>query len=187
MTLYDFNQVLFWLAVFVLGWNAYFMIFNRGIPNIRTAPAIRKKIIEILKEDCNKCGKPDYTIFDIGSGNGLFTREIAKALPQAKVIGLEISRQQYTWAMMMKRRQDIKNLEYHRVNFYDYDMSPADAVTLFFLETDRVAKKLRKDLKPGTLVTSNKFPLGDGWKYEELLRVKTWYPFQKKLYIYRKH
>ena len=104
MDIGPFNHFLFWFAIFTLVWNVYFVVFNRGIPNIRTAPAIRKKIIRMLKEDRAKRGGGNYVIYDIGSGNGLFTREIARAMPDAKVIGIEISPQQYRWAMMMKRR-----------------------------------------------------------------------------------
>lgn len=187
MSLENFNQILFWLAIFTLAWNVYFIIFNRGIPNIRTAPALRRKMIELLREDSrSKHSKGPYTVIDLGSGNGLLTREIARAMPEARVIGLEISRQQHAWAVMMKRREKLANLEYKRADFFKYDLSRMTAVVLFQLATDSVARKLSQDLKPGTLVISNKFPLGYGWKHERLLHVKTWNPFQKKLYVYYK-
>jgi trans-aconitate methyltransferase len=179
-----FNGVLFWFAAFTLAWNVYFVVFNRGIPNIRSAPAIRKKIIEQLKEDKKRRGRKTYTVVDLGSGNGLFTREIASMMPRAHVIGLEVSPQQYAWATMMKQREKLDNLEYKKVDFFKYDTWEADAVVLFQLDTHRIGQKLHHDLKKDTLVISNKFPLGDGWKHDRLLEVKTFYPFQKKVYVY---
>jgi len=182
------NPILFWFLIFMLVWQAYNLIFNRGVPNIRTAPAIRKKIIEILKEDCAARGKTSYTIIDLGSGNGLFTRQIAASMPHARVIGLEISQQSVWWSMMHKRWRKLGNLEYKRADFFAYDLSEADAVVMYLVSTlmESLGKKLHQDLKPGTLVSSNRFRLGDGWEPDEMIKTKTLYFHQGKTYIYRK-
>lgn len=188
-TLSFFNHILFWVTLYLLSYNAYMLIFNKGVPNIRTAPAVRAKIIEILKQDM--AARPDqrpYTIIDLGSGNGLFTREIAKAIPEAQVLGLEFSRQSIFWSQMMKRRYGLKNLDYRRTDFFAYDVGEASAVVLYLsiYEMGRVGVKLSKELKPGTLVTSNKFQLGDGWVPQEVVNIDTIYLHQGKLNIYRK-
>ena len=178
----------FWFLVLMLAWQAYVLIFNRGVPNIRTAPAIRKKIIEILKADFAARGKKPYIIIDLGSGNGLFTREIAQALPEARVIGLEISPQQVAWSDHIKQKTNLNNLTYEKADFLARDLSEADAVVFYLVSTlmESVGKKLQQDLKPGTLVTSNRFRLGGGWMPEQTLEIQTLYPHQKKLNIYRK-
>jgi SAM-dependent methyltransferase len=183
-----FNTILFWLGFYILLWNAYILLFNRGVPNIRTAPAIRKKIIERLKADAAVKGKVPYVVIDMGSGNGLFTRQIARAMPEAKVIGLEISTLAYQWSLAFQRLCGIKNLEYKKADFFAYDMAEADAVLVFLTIYDmgRVGKKLNENLRPGTLVTCNKFQLGDGWTPQETIDVSTLYPHQKTLNVYRK-
>lgn len=181
---HSFNAALFWLAVWLLLWNLYIVVFNRGVPNIRTAPAIRRKIIALLKEDKKRFSGKTYKVIDIGSGNGKFTREIARALPDAQVVGIEVSRQSYWWSMLLKRLFRLDNLDYRRVDFFAYDISDVDAVVMFFYRLHRVAQKLRRELKPGTLVTSNKFKLGDGWIPADIIDVKTLYPFQKRLFVY---
>jgi hypothetical protein len=40
-----FNEIMFWVLWFLLLWNAYFLLFNRGVPNIKTSKTIRKKTI----------------------------------------------------------------------------------------------------------------------------------------------
>src|SRR5262249_44423929 len=151
----------FWFLVFMLVWQGYVLLFNGGVPNIRTAPAIRKKLIDLLKQDAEQKGKHPYTIIDLGSGNGLFTRQIARAMPEAKVIGLEFSPQQIWWSNFWKRWHKLDNLEYKRADFFTYDMSQADAVVMYLVVylMENIGKKLHADLKPGTLVTSNRFKL----------------------------
>jgi SAM-dependent methyltransferase len=179
------NVSIFYLAVVLLCWNLSILIFNRAVPNIPTAPAIRRAVIALLKEDmARQQEKRPYTIIDIGAGNGQFTREIAAALPDARVIGLEISWFAYRWSLAMKRRHKLENLEYRHVDFFTYDMKDASAVVMFFFGLERTARKLRQELEPGTLVTSTSFRLLDGWQPAKEIDIKSLHPFQKKLYVY---
>jgi SAM-dependent methyltransferase len=181
------NHILATLCGWLLLWNAYILIWNKGIPNIRTAPAIRKRIIEVLRADQAAREKMPYVVIDLGSGNGLFTREIARALPEAHVIGIEISALAYRWSLFFQRLCGLKNIEYRRADFNAVNLGEADAVVMFlhvyFMEA--IGKKLHAELKPGTLATANKFPLRDGWEPVETIEVKTLYPHQKMLYVYR--
>jgi len=178
------NVIIFYTAIVLLLWNVCILIFNRAVPNIATAPAIRAEVIGLLKQDMAKRGGAPYTVIDVGSGNGQFTREIAAALPEAQVIGLEISYPAYRWSKAMKRYHGLENLKYKRTDFFKYDMSAASAVVMFFFRMEPAAKKLRRELKPGTLVTSTSFKLLDGWVAAEEREVKTLHPFQKKMFVY---
>jgi len=163
------------------------VLFHKGIPNIRTAPAIRQTIIRLLAEDCAARNKAGYTIVDLGSGNGLMTREIARALPQAKVIGIEITPQSVLWSNWRRKLAKLDNLEYQCLDFFAYDFSQADAIVMYLLPPvmDALGKKLHSEARNCALILSNKFPLGDGWHAEQTLHVKTLYPHQGTLYMYR--
>lgn len=182
------NEILSWILLFVLLWNGYILLFNRGVPNIRTAPAIRKKLIEILKKDREERGIKEYTIIDLGSGTGRLTRDIARAMPDAKVVGLEISKPAYIHSEIGKKLCRLDNLSYVRGDFFEYDLSKADAVVFYLTlyEMGRVADKLYDNLRPGTLVTSNRFKLKLGWEPIEEHMVGTAYLHQKQFYVYRK-
>jgi len=81
------NDALFWILLFVLIWQAYILIFNGGIPNITTAPAIRKAMIQKLKTKQEQQDTP-LIIYDLGCANGVFVRKIAQAIPlTAQVVG----------------------------------------------------------------------------------------------------
>ena len=53
------------------------------------------------------------------------------------------------------------------------DLSPADVVTMFLLTSsnERLRPKLEADLKPGTRVVSNQFPVR-GWKPVDVVKVR---------------
>ena len=182
------NTFLFWLLAALLVIEAYNILFHGAVPNVRTAPAIRNVIIGLLQKDQQDRKIQNYTIVDVGSGNGLFTRHIAQSIPQANVIGLELSVLSAGWARFMKRFKKIDNLDYKRMNFLDYNFAEADAIVMYLIpEVMQVlGKKFHEQVRPGTLIISNKFRLGDGWEPLETLEVKTAYLHQKKVYIYRK-
>tara|TARA_B100000029_G_scaffold297723_1_gene290890 strand:+ start:265 stop:858 length:594 start_codon:yes stop_codon:yes gene_type:complete len=191
MSIWDtVNSILAPLLLFMLIWQAYILIFNKGVPNIRTAPAIRRRIIEILKKEYkNHSEKSDnkFKIIDIGCGNGLFTREIAKALPEAEIIGLEWSKAAIEQAKIKSKAQKLTNTHYIRTDFYDYDLKDIDAAVMYLTIYDmgRMGEKLKKELKSNALVTCNRFKLSAGWEPEECLEIKTLYPHQRQLHIYR--
>ena len=191
MSIWDtVNSILAPLLLFMLIWQAYILIFNKGVPNIRTAPAIRRRIIEILQKEYKvHSEKSDnkFKIIDIGCGNGLFTREIAKALPEAEVIGLEWSKAAIEQAKIKSKAQKLTNTHYIRTDFYDYDLKDIDAAVMYLTIYDmgRMGEKLKKELKSNALVTCNRFKLSAGWEPEECLEIKTLYPHQKQLHIYR--
>jgi SAM-dependent methyltransferase len=188
MSMAFLNTFLFSTILAGFFWNIYVRIFNKGVPTVGTAPAIQNKVIETLREDALRKGKPVYRIIDLGSGNGEFTRQIARSMPGAHVIGIETSPKSYWWSVLLKRLQKLGNLEYRKLDFFACDLSEADAVVMYLIhaEMERVGQKLDRELKSGAIVCSNKFRLGGGWTPAEAINVKTLYPHQKMLYIYRK-
>lgn len=183
------NQILFWIFAYFMAWNAYILFFNRGVPNIKTAPAIRKKVIEILHKESSKIGtEKAFQIIDLGAGNGDFSREMAKNLPGEHIVGLEISRLSYARAQLINRLRPHGNLSFQRCDFMDYDFQKAGAVYMFLLDSmmPQIRDQLWDKLPKGCLVLSNKFPLGGPWVPESIINVQTLAPHQKTLYIYRR-
>lgn len=189
------NEILFWILWYLLLWNAWILLFNKGVPNIKTAPAIRKKIIDIVSQRAAPPGASlhtptdrPYTIIELGAGNGIFSREIARAMPDARIVSFEISRLAYARCRLARRLTGLNNIEYVRDDFFTHDLSVADAV-IFYLtiyEMARLGEKLRAELKPGALVISNRFALKAGWEPERAIDVPTPHPHQKTFYVYTK-
>jgi SAM-dependent methyltransferase len=181
------NQILFWILILLLVHEAYTLVRHRGIPNICTAPAIRREMIDIIRNAMATQGKDCYTIVDLGSGNGLFSREIARALPEATVIGVEIAGESVLQARWKAKRAGLKNLSYEKTDFMKFDFARADAVVMYLHPTmmERLGQKLHTEARQGTLILSNKFGLGDGWTPDETHRVPSTFLHQKDFFVYR--
>lgn len=181
------NTVLFWFAIFWVGRLAFELVFNRGgVPNMRSLHGIRRKMIARLREDMAAQTAGPYTIIDLGSGNGHLTSHIARALPQAHVMGLDTSFTGYHLSRLRQRLFGLTNLEYRRTSFFDYDISAAQAIVMYLSPNmlSRLRGKLRAELKPGALIISNTFALAGDWEPLETIEFKGLY--QKALLIYRR-
>lgn len=192
-----------------MGWLIFFIIiivvaaicfsytyyhFKTGIPTFPTMPAMQEKIIALLKADM--AARPTvrpYTIIDLGSGSGQMTQRIARALPEARIIGIEISPFPWLRSVVAQRLLGPKNVSYYCKDFWPYDSSAANAILvyLFFMPhiIDRMSTKLRQELKPETLVVANTFPLSGDWHASETHSIDC--PFfvslsgKAQLHIYR--
>jgi len=158
--------------------------YKTGVPTFPTMPPMRKKMIEILQQDSQTHASHPYTIVDLGSGSGQLSWHIARAMPDAHVIGIELSLIPWLRSVVHQRLYGPTNLEYKRVDFWTYDISHTDAVVTYLMEflMERVSEKLRKELKPGALVVSSKFQLRGDWKPFETYDIGLPLPMTLRLY-----
>ena len=180
------NHILFWNGILWLLVYGYIVFFNKGIPNIETAPAVRKKLIDAIRADITARGLPSYRVVDVGSGSGSLTRELAAALPHVQIIGIEINAYSVYSATRRKEKQKLHNLEYRKIDFMAYDFSEVDAIIMFLLPgaLTMIGPKLQAETRPGTLITANKFQL-PGWTPTQIISVKSIY-LKGDLYLYQK-
>ena len=173
------------LLFFVIAASYEYYEWKTGVATFPTMPNVRKKIVEILKEDVVKrpMARP-YRILDLGSGSGQLTQRIARTLPEVHVIGIEIALIPWLRSVLRQRLFGIKNLEYKRLDFWAYSPAEFDAVITYLPGKlmDRLSEKLHQELKPDTLVLANIFPLRAGWEPHETL---SFLPFKTKLFLYR--
>lgn len=138
-----------------------------GVPTLTSFRPARRKIIEFLKTLPIQPGKR-LRIVDLGSGTGLLTWQIARALPQAEVVGIEISFFPWLFALMRKKVCGQRNLEYVRTDFWAYDSSNDDVIITYLTNNvvERLGRKLREELKPGAIILANDTPMGGDWVSE---------------------
>lgn len=188
------NEILKYTLLWLLLWQTYILVFNRGVPNIKTAPGCRKRVIACIKEEIEnnkelkaKAEKGTLKIVDLGSGNGRYSRHVAKLIPQAHVTGLEISKLAIKHARFMQKLFGVKNLEYKRADIFEEDWSGYDVI-IFFLsayEMGKLSAKLSSNTKDDVLIISNRFKLHH-WTPAEKLEAKTIIPRQGKIFVYRR-
>ncbi len=174
----------------VIGASYFYFTLKTGVPTFPTMPGPRRKMIEVIQADMQEKGVANldpalpYTIVDLGSGSGQLSWHIAKALPQARVIGIELSPIPWLRSVLHQKLFGPANLTYLRRDFWSYDLGGADVVVTYLMEQlmERVKAKLQEDLKPGAMVISNKFTY-NGWDPAATFHFPL--PFNINLYVYR--
>jgi len=177
-----YNTVLAVFVVISIATIIHEFTIKRHMPPTVAANIIdRGQLADALQERLSDMPAP--LIIDLGSGHGELTRHIARTMPYAHVIGVEISRIPYWIAQQFKRAFGLQNLEYRHTSMYDYNCTDADAVVMYLgVSMTGIADKLRRELKPGAWVVSLQFPL-PGWEAEN---VETYHnPLKMTVYIYR--
>jgi ubiquinone/menaquinone biosynthesis C-methylase UbiE len=117
--------------------------------------------------------KPGETVYDLGSGDGRVVITAAQKFG-ARGVGVELMPD-----LVKKARERVQLLGLSdRVSIVEgsalrVDLSPADVVTMWFLTDSnmRLRPALERQLKAGTRVVSNEFPIR-GWKASEMIQVR---------------
>ena len=115
--------------------------------------------------------KPGMNVYDLGSGDGRLLFLAAKK--GARAIGLEINPLLVLWTWikkMLSRRpktgfNPANGVRVRWKNFWGVNLADADVVFVYLLpwRMEKLAAKLKRELKPGTLIISNSF-IFPNWK-----------------------
>ncbi|MDR3448708.1 MAG: class I SAM-dependent methyltransferase [Alphaproteobacteria bacterium] len=173
-----------WRIIFELTWNRH------NVPTLATGFVARRKIAGILRKAAEETkparGDRPFTIIDLGSGRGELARYLGSKVPDSHIIGVEMAKIPHKQAQFLQRCFGPSNVTFECLDFLPYDSSKADAVIMYLSGnlTIKVGDKLNRELRPGSLVIANTFPLNEPWHTDTILRYRT--PFKEKLFIYRK-
>ncbi|HLK47501.1 MAG TPA: methyltransferase domain-containing protein [Bryobacteraceae bacterium] len=136
-------------------------------PYIPTPQGIVEKMLEAGHV------KPGDLVYDLGSGDGRVVITAAQKFG-ARAVGVElradlcrIAGDRIKALGLQDRVRMVQGSALH------VDLSPADVVTMFLLTSsnERMKPKLEKDLRPGTRIVSNQFPI-KGWKPADVVKTR---------------
>jgi predicted RNA methylase len=102
---------------------------------------------------------PDDLVYDLGCGDGRMIITAARRYG-AKAVGVEIDPLRYLWCQMLISVLGLRDrVKIVYGNLYTQDLSGADVVTCYLLQATnlKLEKKLKRELRPGTRVVSNRF------------------------------
>ena len=105
-----------------------------------------------------RAGLPDRAVvYDLGSGWGSLVIALARAFPDAQVRGIEISPLPY-WVSRLRTR-NLPNVTLRRGDFYDSNLTDAQAVTCYLMikTMPKLASFLDRTLAAETPVVSLSF------------------------------
>lgn len=180
--------VLCLLLAFYAIWGSYeYYQLKTGVATFPSMPSVRRKMIELLKGDAALSKARPYTILDLGSGSGQLSWHVARAMPEAHVIGIEVSYIPWLRSVLRQKLFGPINLEFRRMSFWDYECSSANAVLVYLVGKvmEQASQKLSRELKPGALILANGFALGADWQPQEIFKVGSFY--KMKVFVYRQH
>lgn len=161
-------QLLLYIAIFllILCFAGLVIILSFLLPVIQGAPFVasdKNKLQTIIKFVNIKKGQK---ALDIGSGDGRIVIALAKA--GARAYGFEFN----PFLIWLSRRSIKKaglqdKAQIKKANFWKEDLSSFDIITVFGIThmMDKLGKKLKDELKPGSRVISNGFHI-PGWGEE---------------------
>ena len=108
-------------------------------------------------------------VYDLGSGDGRIP--ITAALRYgARGVGIEIDPLQLRYAYdNLKKAGVADRVQFYNQDLFATDVSGATVVTMFLLPqvNERLAPKLRRELRPGARIVSHQYRMGDAWPPDE--------------------
>jgi len=148
-------------------------------PNIPTPQILVERMLEVAEVS------PSDVVYDLGSGDGRIVIAAARTFG-ARAVGIELRPD--LCADARRRVKDLRledRVQIVEGSFLHADLSSATVVTLYLLTSsnERLKPNLEKDLKPGSRVVSNDYPIR-GWKESRLVMVRTG-SAEHRIYLYK--
>ena len=114
----------------------------------------------------------DDVVYDLGSGDGRIVIMAAQKYG-ARGVGIEIDSKLVELSRQLAREGAVEDkVTFVEADMFTADISAATVVTLYLSTTinEDLEPKLRRDLKPGSRIVSQQFPMGR-WIPDRTLRV----------------
>ena len=153
--------------------------FMRSSPAVPSHGKVKNAIIEeaanLLKD------KNNQQVMDLGSGWGTLLLPLAKRFPQHQFIGIELGFLPF-WISVWRARK-LKNLSFLRQNFFTSNISKADIIFVFLLNSTmaKLSAKIQNEMKANSVVIANRFPIKDRKADKEVSLGSKYYTY----YIYK--
>lgn len=169
------------LAATFLSLPAYSQQFGAAenlAPYIPTPQAIVERMLEAGHV------KPGDLVYDLGSGDGRVVIMAAQKFG-ARAVGVELLPNLVRIASERIKALGLEDkVQMVQGSALRVDLSPADVVTMFLLtiSNERMKPKLEKDLRAGTRVVSNQFPI-KGWKPSDVVKARAG-SMEHTIYVY---
>jgi SAM-dependent methyltransferase len=150
-------------------------------PDVIFVPTPPETVDEMLRQARLKKGD---VLYDLGSGDGRIPIAAAKQYG-VRAVGIDIDPKLVEEAREAARREGVENLvSFRNEDMFTADVREANVVTLYLSNTLNVMlrPKLLRELKPGSLIISHDFLMGD-WLPEKSVRVP-WKNLYRTVYVW---
>ena len=139
-------------------------------PDIHFVPTDQAVAVAMLK----LAGVTDADlVYDLGSGDGRIVITAAQRFG-ARGVGIEIDPKLVAISRQVAREGEVADrVTFVEGDLFKTDISDATVVTLFLSNTVnmRLEPKLKRELRPGTRIVSQRFPIG-AWMPDQTVKVE---------------
>ena len=155
------------------------------VPLVFSALAVQEAILQLIRDEMRIKPTPHVKIYDLGAGFGGLCFAVAKAFPEAEVIGLEMGWPMWLTAIARKILRQQKNLIFILGDFWKHDISDGSIVLCYLGDAvmGRLKDKLLRERCPGRLFISNTFPLPADWPPIRCIKIEN--SLSKEVLVYR--
>lgn len=153
--------------------------FMHSSPAVPSHGKVKNAIIEEASSILKNCN--NQTVMDLGSGWGTLLLPLAKHFPKHKFIGIE--RGFLPFYISSWRARKLKNLIFLRQDFFLTDISKADIIFVFLLNSTmaKLTAKIKQEMKPNSYVIANRFPMKEQIPCKEVDLGSKYYTY----YVYK--
>jgi len=154
-------QIVFGFSLLGIAWVYLPLLW--GAPWVGTSRRVVGKMLRMADL------KPGQTVVDLGAGDGRIVIAAARSFG-AQAVGVEIDPLRCLLANMLIALRGLRGRARVRWgNMFDFDLSDADVVTLYLWPStnQRLARKLRDELRPGARVVSHHFSVAN-WIFADV-------------------
>jgi len=104
-------------------------------------------------------GNAGFRFIDLGCGAGHFLLDLARSRPDGRFTGIEVAPIPYLISRWRSAREDAVSVQWG--DFWRADFSAYDVVYAYLspVPMNRLWEKARREMRPGSLLVSNGFPI----------------------------
>jgi precorrin-6B methylase 2 len=179
-SVYRGGSIILLIVVTLAALSIILRTVQNGIPPMPSSAPVRARMIALLRElRPQGCG----TAIELGSGWGMLSIDVSRAIPAATVIGYENSPVPHWFSMAARRISRRENLRLERANIHSVSLREADVVLCYLSPRamSLLRPKLEAELKPGSLVISNTFAV-PAWRPTRVAVMEDMY--RTRIYVY---
>ena len=112
--------------------------------------------------------RPDLTVLELGPGPGYFSIEVARSLPEGKLILVDVQREMLDMARRRLEAQGLRNIDYVQADALRLPLEDASVDVAFSVavlgevsDPEAALRELRRVLRPGARISLTEDVIGD--------------------------
>lgn len=153
------------LAAFLVSMLVYWGTFRTQVPLYLSSDKVWHALERLLPA---RKADSSFAFLDLGSGLGGVLTHLAKVRPDGTYAGVEAAPLPFLWSWLRIRLGGYHNSRVHWGNLWDCDLSQYEVVFAYLspVPMEKIWRKARAEMRPGTLFVSSTFAVPDQSPHE---------------------